>query len=107
MFYYDGDCSYRGGKTALINSSNKKLLDEIKVLFGSRNKVSPGNVKDLIETEFVSLLSDKETITSKQVYRLFLGPNLFDNIMNIEYKDSLERKRPSSPNDGNIKSYII
>lgn len=99
--FYDGDGSYRGGRCAVIYSSNKKLLDEVKILFESKNKVRPSRKDSLTETEFVGLFYDKETITSKQLYQLYLGPELFDNIMGIQYKKSLERKRPSSPNDGN------
>ena len=71
--FYDGDGHLKKSRTASIISNNKKLLYEIKILFGSPNIPRP-NKKD-------------------QSYQLALGPNLLMAMM-LSYSNSMQRKRP-------------
>lgn len=71
--FYDGDGHLKKSRTAYIISNNKKLLYEIKILFGSPNIPRPNK--------------------NDQSYQLALGPNLLMAMM-LSYSDSMQRKRP-------------
>ena len=71
--FYDGDGHLKKSRTASIISNNKKLLCEIKILFGSPNNPRPNK--------------------NDQTYHLALGPNLLMAMM-LSYRNSMQRKRP-------------
>ena len=81
--FYDGDGHYRGGLSANIYSTNKMILDEIKVLFGIENRVRLHTIHSEYANE----------------YELALGPDLFAAMLEI-YKDSMIRKRPLQLSEG-------
>ena len=89
MGYYDGDGTYRGGKGAVIYSSNKNFLETVKKCFNIKNKIL--TVTKLAEG--VDVLGSY-TAKTKGLYSLQIGENFFDSFID-SYKFSLERKRPS------------
>ena len=87
--YYDGDGTYRGGKGAVIYSSNKNFLETVKKCFNIKNKI----LTVTKPAEGVDVLGSY-TAKTKGLYSLQIGENLFDSFID-SYKFSLERKRPS------------
>ncbi|NVM43776.1 MAG: zinc-ribbon domain-containing protein [Candidatus Lokiarchaeota archaeon] len=84
--FYDGDGTYKGGKSAGIYAKNKTYLNHIKELFKIKNKIITTKVPGEI-----GLVFDQEC-TLKGCYRISLGPKLFE-IMMKSYDGSLKRKR--------------
>ena len=86
--FYDGDGTHNGGFSALVRSSSKKLIQEIKFLFGSPNKVltlrEPGS----------KVMAFDRLITSKGFFGLTVGTDVFKRML-LSYKDSMLRKRPN------------
>jgi len=86
--YYDGDGTYRGGKGAVIYSSNKNFLKTIKKFFYIKNKIltvtKPAKTVDVLGS-----IAAK----TKGLYSLQIGESLFDSFIN-SYMFSLKRKRP-------------
>ena len=84
--YYDGDGHYIGGRQATIVASSKPFLEHIKELFGIKNKVNlivkPGTDQWVFDRQF----------TSKGLWQIYLGPEVFDMMMN-SYEHSMRRKR--------------
>lgn len=97
--FYDGDGTYVSGRHAMIYSSNKKLLDEIKSLFGIENQVRTSY--DFTKDELIELREIKGT---KNVYALTLGPSMFDFMME-SYDRSMARKRPINDRQRFIGDY--
>jgi hypothetical protein len=81
--FFDGDGSYRGGLSAAIYNTNKRLLDEIKVLYKIENRVRLHSI----------------TTEHSIEYSLALGPDLYRVMLEV-YKDSMRRKRPLPLNEG-------
>ncbi len=90
--FYDGDGTYRGGRSARIYASSKQFLEHIKELFDIKNKVftamEPGEETWVLDRKCVS----------KGFYSLALGPKLYDMMIN-SYKYSMKRKRPLNPTE--------
>jgi len=90
--FYDGDGTYRGGRSARIYASSKQFLEHIKELFEIKNKVfkamEPGEETWVLDRKCVS----------KGFYSLALGPKLYDMMIN-SYKYSMKRKRPLNPTE--------
>jgi len=84
--FYDGDGTYKGGRSAGIYAKSKEFLEHIKKLFEIKNKIvvskKPGE----------AWVFDQRYI-SKGVYSLSLGPKLFDMMIN-SYEESMKRKKP-------------
>ena len=82
------DGSYRGWTSGKLYSSIKEYLDEIKELFGLKNKVieiiKPGAVMDILGKTCVTKGMNSIRISSRDI---------FIEMMN-SYRDSLARKRP-------------
>jgi len=70
--FYDGDGNHGGGQKAVLYSSNKDLLNQIKLKFDIPNKIG--------------------LLKGQSMYRVNIGSKLFKAMM-ISYKKSLERKR--------------
>jgi hypothetical protein len=70
--FYDGDGSYGGGNKAVLYSSNREILNQIKDNFDIQNKI--GILKGL------------------SMYRMNIGASLFEAMMS-SYKKSMKRKR--------------
>ncbi len=88
--FYDGDGSYIGGRSAIIYASSEQFMEHIKGLFEIKNDVYtvvfPGEDAWAFNRKY----------TSKGMYSLTLGPELFDMMMN-SYEHSMDRKRPPKP----------
>ncbi|KKN13701.1 hypothetical protein LCGC14_1003700 [marine sediment metagenome] len=95
--FYDGDGHYKGGKSAVIYSASKMFLEDVKKVFGIKNRVLTSRVPG--ETAWIF---DRE-YTSKGFYSLSLGPRLFDMMMD-SYYNSMKRKRPSA--DTNLQNFL-
>ena len=85
--FYDGDGTYKGGKSAGIYAKNKTYLNHIKELFEIKNKIITTKIPGEIGMVF-----DQEC-ELKGCYRISLGPKLFEMMMK-SYEGSLKRKRP-------------
>ena len=72
--FYDGDGSYSGGYKAVLYSSNRDLLYQIKLNFDITNKIG--------------------ILKRQSMFRMNLGSILFKAIIQ-SYNDSLKRKRPT------------
>jgi len=70
--FYDGDGSYGGGQKAILYSSNRDLLNQIKFNFDIQNKIG--------------------ILKGQSMYRISIGISLFKAMMS-SYKESLRRKR--------------
>jgi len=70
--FYDGDGSYGEGNKAVLYSSNRELLNQIKNNFDIQNKIG--------------------TLKGQSMYRINIGVNLFEAMMS-SYKESMSRKR--------------
>ena len=88
--YYDGDGTLekRGNQmSARIYSSNKKFLDQVRKVFGIKNKVytntEPGEIRYIFG----------KTVVCKGYYFLTLGVEVFTGMLN-SFSDSMQRKRP-------------
>jgi hypothetical protein len=80
---YDGDGNYQGGQSAIIYSSSKNLMEQIKYYYEISN-----NIRVIKEYE----VEDIDKIFKKQIYGLNLGPDIF-NAMLFSYENSMKRKR--------------
>jgi len=80
--FYDGDGTYKGGRTGIIYSSSKELLMNIKNHYEIPN--SPYK-----NSERKKKNSDG---TKSIMYGLTVGPKIFEAMMN-SYKNSMKRKR--------------
>ncbi|MBA7533894.1 hypothetical protein ES705_26140 [subsurface metagenome] len=88
--FYDGDGSYIGGKSAIIYASSEQFLEHIKELFEIKNDVY------MVVVPGEDAWAFNRKYTSKGMYSLTLGPELFDMMMN-SYEHSMDRKRPPKP----------
>jgi hypothetical protein len=77
---YDGDGTYKGGCSAIVYSSSKHLLQDIKQNYEIPNKVRVHSYKE------------SEGIKEPNMYVFGLGSEVFYGIMK-SYKDSMQRKR--------------
>jgi arsenate reductase-like glutaredoxin family protein len=96
MGFYDGDGSKGGLYSAKIYNSNKRLLEEIKIHFGSSNKVFQNRDGVQKEREYLKELDAEDMLliqSKKPYYSLSLGLPLFRAMLDT-YENSLKRKRP-------------
>ncbi len=80
--FFDGDGSWCGGRNAIIYTSNKKFLTDIKNKF---------KIKWTIKTK-KALIDDIGEIINRASHRLTLGANLYEKMMR-NYPYSMKRKR--------------
>jgi len=95
--FYDGDGTYIGVRQARISSTNKKLLDDIKIYFEVQNLV-------YISKSLDESLDEGYWKSTKPLYSLNLGPDVFVSMIN-SYKGSMVRKRPSNPTSNFLGDY--
>lgn len=96
MGFYDGDGSKTGPYSAKIYNSNRNLLEDIKIHFGSPNKVFKNRNEVQKEKKVLNKYNPEDMllIQSKMPYfSLTLGTPLFRAMLN-SYENSLKRKRP-------------
>ncbi|GAH41865.1 unnamed protein product, partial [marine sediment metagenome] len=93
--FFDGDGWYDANSNgrAVIYSSSKPFLEQIKILYGIKNKVQEKPPKDVSSDELEEINIAGKEKKSKPSYWLTLGPELFYQIIKI-YNNGLKRKRP-------------
>ncbi len=93
--FFDGDGWYdvKSNGRAVIYSSSKPFLEQVKSLYGVKNKVQEKPPKDVSSDDLEEINIAGKEKKAKPSYWLTLGPKLYYQIISV-YNGGLKRKRP-------------